>query len=247
MNLFDRSACDIAGFHRQRGATLIESLLYSTVALAFITGGLVFWQQTDDRQKVAQLSQQVIASHAKIRRELAAPGSFHEGDVTDYFIQASLVSFPEQGGPAAADTTLFHPWGGEVWIDNVDEASFAIHLEGIPDRICRRLAIEASTGNTFDVFPMNALFLVDQEAFPLNNQISVDEAVAACDSDDMTEAPPTTTVRATPGMRVVPETASAPEIRAMHLGRVVTARQVRVVTARPVRVETDLGALSGGS
>lgn len=86
----------LKGFLRQRGVTLTEAVLVTTVSLGIITGGFTFFQQASDRSQISALNQKLITSQAAIRREMASNIGFgaEPNVISDYLITASLTAFP---------------------------------------------------------------------------------------------------------------------------------------------------------
>jgi hypothetical protein len=138
---------------KRRGVTLIEAVLYISIALALIVGGLVFYQQASRAQKTnaaIRLTSAIVAE----ARALYASNSFAAfgGDLSKIFgssIGDTLVAtgaVPTEyavpstvlGGPAS----MTNPWGGGLGAYGMTVngvAYIALALDNVPAEACPRL------------------------------------------------------------------------------------------------------------
>ena len=146
---------------RLRAVTLIEAVLYISIALALIVGGLVFFQQANTAARtsatIRQLSALVAETRVLIKGQplttvLSANVFATDAlDITSYLISAGAVS-PDM---VSSPTTLRNMFGGTV---SVTAGRFGpnnlilISVTGIPPSVCTRLLTGsrdgANTANT---------------------------------------------------------------------------------------------------
>ena len=140
---------------RRRGVTLIEAVLFISVALGLIVGGLVFYQQASLAARTQEAVRQFSAIIAETRAlfkgrafetqvannsNALAPSS----EITATLIAAQAVPPNTVSSP----TTLRNPWGGttRVFGGRVDPWSTVIIIaDGIPLEACSRLIAASVT------------------------------------------------------------------------------------------------------
>jgi hypothetical protein len=130
------------GSTRKRGVTLIEAVLYISIALALIVGGLVFFQQASLAQRVNSAVRNISALASEARGLYQSENVF-TGFTGNTLIDAGAApsSLIVGSGPTA---TLQNEWGGRI----VGEAatvltandSFLLTYENVPRAACVRLA-----------------------------------------------------------------------------------------------------------
>jgi len=134
---------------RNRAVTLIEAVLYISIALALIVGGLVFFQQASTAAKTSTLVRQLSATISEAKIVMKGFGdSIGSFDVTPFMISAGAVP-PDM---VASPTTLVHSFGGDVTLFRITSnglSFISIRLRNIPQGVCARL-LTATSGSPFD-------------------------------------------------------------------------------------------------
>ena len=137
---------------RNRAVTLIEAVLYISIALALIVGGLVFFQQASTAAKTSTLIRQLSATIAEARVVVKGiPLTASPYDITSYLISAGAVP-PDM---VTSSTGLSNPFGGSTVINATanpipgQSALLSIILFDIPRTVCARL-LTASSGSDYD-------------------------------------------------------------------------------------------------
>lgn len=131
------------GFGRgngRRGVTLIEAVLFISIALGIIVGGLVFFQQASLAQRTQQTVRVVQALRAEADALYRSTG-YEFGDLIGPLVAAGAVpSSALTGDPARP---VESPWGGAVRFEVLNFTSFGFYmtLEDIPPKICSRIAV----------------------------------------------------------------------------------------------------------
>jgi hypothetical protein len=140
---------DLSPRRRNRAVTLIEAVLYISIALALIVGGLVFFQQASTAAKTSATVRQLSAVLAEARVLIkGTPVTDVPIYITTYLISAGAVPTDM----VASATSLSNPFGGTVtfssWASDVDGQVIQIELSNIPQGVCARL-LTATSGTGF--------------------------------------------------------------------------------------------------
>jgi hypothetical protein len=148
---------------RNRAVTLIEAVLYISIALALIVGGLVFFQQASTAAKTNTLVRHISAIVAESRvliKGLPVTGPPVPGSgpaVTQILIAAGAVPSDMVLSP----TELSNPFGGRMILTAgvtgfppAFDQILAIDLSNIPQGVCARL-LAASSGTSYNAMPMS--------------------------------------------------------------------------------------------
>ena len=140
---------------RNRAVTLIEAVLYISIALALIVGGLVFFQQASTAAKTSTMVRQLSAVIAETRilmkwqadtKSQSKLGNMI--DITPVLIAAGAV--PSDMVKSA--TELSNPFGGKTefysWFPLLGEPLIYMRLSNVPQGVCARL-LTASGGSDY--------------------------------------------------------------------------------------------------
>jgi type II secretory pathway pseudopilin PulG len=135
------------GSTRKRGVTLIEAVLYISIALALIVGGLVFFQQASLAQRTNSAVRNISAIASETRGLYQSAQNF-SGVSTATLINAGAV--PTSIVVPAAGTTpasLRNEWSGPITVASADPfATFTVDYENIPTATCTRLTSSDKQG-----------------------------------------------------------------------------------------------------
>jgi hypothetical protein len=144
---------------RNRAVTLIEAVLYISIALALIVGGLVFFQQASAAAKTSAMVRQLSSVVAETRVLIKGlPASAVPVDITTFLISAGAVPQDMVGNATNAVNTF----GGEVQIyhQTIDSRStIMIMVNAVPQGVCSRL-LAASKGSDYVVGGFGATTVV---------------------------------------------------------------------------------------
>ena len=141
------------GLHvfRHRAVTLIEAVLFISIALGLIVGGIVFFQQASTAQRTSDTLRAMTAVLAEARAMYRTTGTFTEIAFDETLVAAGAVpSNMVRGGDP--DCALQSPWGEcmqvEVYtVGGGNEIFIALMLYGIPPEVCTRLAHADAAGS----------------------------------------------------------------------------------------------------
>jgi type II secretory pathway pseudopilin PulG len=132
------------GTPRKRGVTLIEAVLYISIALALIVGGLVFFQQASLAQRTNSAVRNISAVASEVRSLYQQSNSFAGVD------EATLINAGAVPSGIIDNTTdpatLRNEWGGEIEVKPSGfsapfptASGFDIVYRGVPEAACTRL------------------------------------------------------------------------------------------------------------
>ncbi len=127
------------GAARKRGVTLIEAVLYISIALALIVGGLVFFQQASLAQRTNSAVRNISAIASETRALYQASPDFAG------FTQTTLIDAGAVPSSLVNGANLQNEWGSPITataadVDGVANDGFEIVYESVPTAACVRLA-----------------------------------------------------------------------------------------------------------
>ena len=139
------------GTPRKRGVTLIEAVLYISIALALIVGGLVFFQQAS----LAQRTNNAVRNISAIASE--ARGLFQQSNTFVGLTQATLINAGAVPSSLIDNTTnpvsLRNEWGGTISVSSANSSpgfagasGFNVIYRNVPEAACTRLTSTDASG-----------------------------------------------------------------------------------------------------
>jgi type II secretory pathway pseudopilin PulG len=136
------------GSTRKRGVTLIEAVLYISIALALIVGGLVFFQQASLAQRVNSAVRNISAVASETRSLYQSSQSFN-GVTNSTLINAGAVPTSIVDG----GFNLLNEWRGLITVNSnaagvtTADDSFLVGYENVPTAACTRLGTVDASGS----------------------------------------------------------------------------------------------------
>lgn len=128
----------------RRGVTLIEAILFISIALGLIVGGIVFYNQANTASTTNDAARNINAMASEIRSLYNDRAAFTGLDAQTLIragaIPANLVN--------ANGTTINNEFAGGSYTVGVDPANanqFFIQSNAIPDQVCSRLGVFTGT------------------------------------------------------------------------------------------------------
>jgi type II secretory pathway pseudopilin PulG len=137
------------GSTRKRGVTLIEAVLYISIALALIVGGLVFFQQASLAQRTNSAVRNISAIASETR------GLYQQQNSFNGFTQAALINAGAVPTSLISGGNLINEWGGTITAaPNVAltapllaaDAGFTVTYPSLPTAACVRLTSTDASG-----------------------------------------------------------------------------------------------------
>jgi hypothetical protein len=137
---------------RNRAVTLIEAVLYISIALALIVGGLVFFQQASTAAKTSAMVRHISVLVAETRAlTRGIPLSAIPADIEAFLISAGAVPLDTVLSP----TSISNPFGGTVKLSAFAvptmDPLFTLEVSNIPQGVCARL-LTSSSGSEAEGF-----------------------------------------------------------------------------------------------
>ena len=134
------------GSTRKRGVTLIEAVLYISIALALIVGGLVFFQQASLAQRTNSAVRNISAIASETR------GLYQQQNSFDGFTQAALINAGAVPSSLISGSNLINEWGGTIAAastgstDTPAHSGFTVTYPSLPTAACVRLTTTDVSG-----------------------------------------------------------------------------------------------------
>jgi hypothetical protein len=135
------------GAARKRGVTLIEAVLYISIALALIVGGLVFFQQASLAQRTNSAVRNISAIASETR------GLYQQQNNFDGFTQAALINAGAIPSSLISGSNLVNEWGGTITAastgsgDTPPHSGFQVVYPNLPTAACVRLTATDVSGS----------------------------------------------------------------------------------------------------
>ncbi|MCA3455773.1 MAG: hypothetical protein IOC92_08580 [Rhodobacter sp.] len=134
------------GAARKRGVTLIEAVLYISIALALIVGGLVFFQQASLAQRTNSAVRNISAIASETR------GLYQQQNSFTGFDQSALINAGAVPSSLIDNSVnppvLRNEWGGLIAAAaTADGTGFTVTYPSLPTSACVRLTSADTTGS----------------------------------------------------------------------------------------------------
>ena len=124
---------------RERGATLIEAVLFTVIALGLITGGVVFFEQASMSAQTNSTIRLMASLQSQVRALHQSQADFGTAAMTTLLITTNAVPTSHQrdsNSDGTADTIVSN-MGTTVTVTGAT-ANFTIQVEDVPVDICSR-------------------------------------------------------------------------------------------------------------
>ena len=125
---------------RERGATLIEAVLFTVIALGLITGGVVFFEQASISAQTNSTIRLIASLQSQVRSLHQSQADFGTADMTTLLITTNAVPSSLQRDTDSDGTadTIVSNMGGKVTVTGAT-SRFTFKAEDIPVDICSRI------------------------------------------------------------------------------------------------------------
>ena len=120
--------------HRQRGASLIEALLFLLIVALIAIGVFAIYSNASASTKVQNENRYIQALTAAVKQMYASNPNYGTSDIT-----ATLVSTNRAPAPMIAGGTLKNSWGGAVTVTGAT-TGFTISYAAVPMKECIQLS-----------------------------------------------------------------------------------------------------------
>ena len=124
----------------ERGATLIEAVLFTVIALGLITGGVVFFEQASISAQTNSTIRLIASLQSQVRSLHQSQADFGTADMTTLLITTNAVPSSLQRDTDSDGTadTIVNNMGGKVTVTGAT-SRFTFKAEDIPVGICSRI------------------------------------------------------------------------------------------------------------
>ena len=126
----------------RRGVTLIEAILFISIALGLIVGGIVFYNQANTASTTNEAARTINAMASEIRALYSSSAAFTNLDAQTLIRAGGVPSNLVNG------TTINNEFPGGTYTMGVDPDNnnrFFIQSNAIPDSVCARLGVFNTT------------------------------------------------------------------------------------------------------
>ncbi|MDE0303325.1 MAG: type 4 pilus major pilin [Albidovulum sp.] len=134
--------------NRERGATLIEAVLFSVIALGLVIGGIVFFEQASLSSRTNEAIRLMASLPSQIRALYQSQSSFGTDDIGGLLISSKAVpvSMLEDTDSDSDFDEINNMFGGTVTATGAG-SQFTIELSNVPVEVCSRMAPFDSSGS----------------------------------------------------------------------------------------------------
>ena len=166
----------------ERGATLIEAVLFTVVALGLVTGGVVLYEQASNSSRNNETIRMLASLQSQVRALYQSQPDFGTADMADLLIASNTMpsSLQTDTDNDGDNDALVSPFGGAVAVTGATE-NFTVELEDVPVDICSRIVAFDDAGN--GTIGTGIVSVTDGTATDTNGMTS-DEAATFCTTND---------------------------------------------------------------
>ena len=134
--------------HGERGATLIEAVLFTVIALGLVIGGIVYFEQASKSVRTNDAVRMMASLQSQVRALFQSQASFGTASIVPLLLTAKAVPSSMQrdtdsDGDFDAIANIF---GGDVAVAG-SGLQFTIGLTKVPVDVCARIIPFDETGN----------------------------------------------------------------------------------------------------
>lgn len=132
----------------ERGATLIEAVLFTVIALGLVIGGIVFFEQASMSARTNEAVRMMASLQSQVRALFQSQPNFGTANIGDLLISANAVPSAMQNDADndGANDSLVNAFGGDVTVTGATD-QFEIELTDVPVNVCTRMAPFDELGN----------------------------------------------------------------------------------------------------
>ena len=132
----------------ERGATLIEAVLFTVIALGLVIGGIVFFEQASMSARTNEAVRMMASLQSQVRALFQSQPNFGTANIGDLLISANAVPSAMQNDADndGANDSLVNAFGGDVTVTGVTD-QFEIEVTDVPVNVCTRMAPFDELGN----------------------------------------------------------------------------------------------------
>ena len=132
----------------ERGATLIEAVLFTVIALGLVIGGIVFFEQASMSARTNDSVRMMASLQSQVRALFQSQSTFGTSEVSSLLISANAVpsSMQSDTDNDGENDALVNSFGGDVVVTGATK-QFTIKLTKVPVDVCTRVIPFDDLGN----------------------------------------------------------------------------------------------------
>ena len=132
----------------ERGATLIEAVLFTVIALGIISGGVVLYEQASRSSRTNETVRMLTSLQSQVRALFQSQSNFGTSDLASVLIAANAVpsSLQKDSNSDGDNDSIVSPFGTTVTVTGATQ-NFTVKVEDVSVDICSRVVAFDSTGN----------------------------------------------------------------------------------------------------
>ena len=132
----------------ERGATLIEAVLFTVIALGLVSGGVVLYEQASKSSRSNETVRMLTSLQSQVRALFQSQSNFGTANMAAVLIAANAVptSFQKDTDSDGDNDAIVSPFGSTVTVTGAT-ANFTVAVEDVPVDICSRVAAFDAAGN----------------------------------------------------------------------------------------------------
>ena len=132
----------------ERGATLIEAVLFTVIALGLVIGGIVFFEQASMSARTNDAVRMMASLQSQVRALFQSQATFGTSEVSDLLISANAVpsSMQSDSDNDGDNDEIVNSFGGAVEVTGATK-QFTIKMSKVPVDVCTRMAPFDDMGN----------------------------------------------------------------------------------------------------
>ena len=132
----------------ERGATLIEAVLFMVIALGLVSGGVVLYEQASRSAKTNETIRMLTSLQSQTRALFQSQPNFGTASIVETLITSNAVSstFQRDSDSNGENDAIVSPFGSNVTVTGAT-ANFTIAVEDVPVDICTRIVGFDASGN----------------------------------------------------------------------------------------------------
>ena len=132
----------------ERGATLIEAVLFTVIALGLVIGGIVFFEQASMSARTNDSVRMMASLQSQVRALFQSQSTFGTSEVSSLLISANAVpsSMQSDTDNDGENDALVNSFGGDVVVTGATK-QFTIKLTKVPVDVCTRIIPFDDLGN----------------------------------------------------------------------------------------------------
>ncbi len=132
----------------ERGATLIEAVLFTVIALSLVSGGVVLYEQASKSSRTNETVRMLTSLQSQVRALFQSQSNFGTADLATILIAANAVpsSFQRDSDNDGDNDELVSPFASAVTVTGAT-GNFTVAVEDVPVDICSRVVAFDGAGN----------------------------------------------------------------------------------------------------